>query len=210
MKIADAKKPLLTGLVTLLPVAATVYLLYWFAITAENFLGKFIRILLPAKLYLPGMGLVAGFLLVFVVGILMEGWAAKTVMNKVEQYFYRVPLVKSVYGSIREFLHFISHGKGKGLQQVVTVNVGEADMQLIGFVTRNELASFPGKDMEQRIAVFLPFSYQIGGFTALVPRAAVTPLDVPMEEALRFVLTAGISANGGTLFRGKGPTTKDE
>jgi len=178
------------------PVALTVAIPFWFAEVAENFVGKFIRIILPSSWYLPGMGLIAGFLLIFTVGFLMEGWAANALMNKFEQYIYRVPFVKSIYGSIQEFLHFISHGKSKGLRQVVTVTLGGTDIKMIGFVTKSDLSNFPGEDMAARIAVFIPLSYQLGGYTALVPRSAIEPLDMPMEEALRFVLTAGIAAKG--------------
>ncbi len=196
MKFTDIKKRLLTGLITIVPLTLTIAILFWFAEVAENFVGKFISIILPNGWYLPGMGLILGILVVFSVGFLMEGWAASALMNRFEQYVYRVPFVKSIYGSIQEFLHFVSHGKSKGLRQVVAVTLGGTDIKVIGFVTKNDLSSFPGTDMADRIAVFIPLSYQLGGYTALVRRSAIEPLDMPMEEALRFVLTAGIAAKG--------------
>jgi uncharacterized membrane protein len=61
---------ILTGLVTILPVVLTLYLLYWFAVSAESALGGLIRLVLPENLYWPGMGLIAGLVVVFVVALI--------------------------------------------------------------------------------------------------------------------------------------------
>jgi len=103
-----------------------------------------------------------------------------------------VPLIKSIYRAVRDFLTFLSKGKDRGPRQVVAIKVGQTGIKLVGFVTRKDL-SFLGESLEEgRVAVYLPFSYQIGGYTALVQQAAVEPLDVPLEEAMQFVMTAGI------------------
>ena len=76
---------IITGLVTILPVVLTLYLLYWLAVSAESALGRMIRLFLPDRLYWPGMGLVAGLTAVFVVGLLMHTYVVQRVFAKGEQ-----------------------------------------------------------------------------------------------------------------------------
>jgi uncharacterized membrane protein len=185
-------KIILTGLVAVLPITATFYLFVWLMTTAENVLGGVLEFSLPVGWYWPGMGVVAGLVMIFFAGLLMENFFARKVVEKVEGLIYRVPLIKSIYRAVRDFLTFLSQGKNRGPRQVVTVKVGQTGIKLVGFVTRHDL-SFLGVGLDdERVAVYIPLSYQIGGYTALVPLSAVEPLDVPLEKAMQFVMTAGI------------------
>ncbi|MCK4950227.1 MAG: DUF502 domain-containing protein [Gammaproteobacteria bacterium] len=187
---------ILTGLVTILPVVFTLYLLYWFAITAESMLGNMIRLVLPRNLYWPGMGLIAGLVVVFVVGLLMHAYLVQRLFAKGEQLLYRMPLIKSVYRAIRDFFDYFSPTKKKEFEQVVAVSIGDTGMQVIGFVTQADMQCLP-KDFreEDSVLVYLPLSYMIGGYAVLMPRSAVRPLDMNMEEAMRFTLTAGVTGS---------------
>jgi len=185
---------ILTGLVTILPVVFTLYLLYWFAITAESMLGNMIRLVLPKNLYWPGMGLIAGLVVVFVVGLLMHAYLVQRLFAKGEQLLYRMPLIKSVYRAIRDFFDYFSPTKKKEFEQVVAVSIGNTGMQVIGFVTQADMQRLPEDFREENsVLVYLPLSYMIGGYAVLMPRSAVRPLDMNMEEAMRFTLTAGVT-----------------
>lgn len=185
---------LITGLVTILPVAVTLYLLYWLAVSAEAALGGMIRGLLPEELYWPGMGLIAGLVVVFVTGLLMQIYVIQRLFSKGEQLIYRMPLIKSLYRAIRDFFDYFSPTQKKEFGQVVAVTIGNTGMQVIGFVTQAEPEHLP-EDFRQEdsILVYLPLSYMIGGYAVLMPRSMVRPLDMNMEEAMRFTLTAGIT-----------------
>ena len=102
---------ILTGLVTILPLVLTLYLLYWLAVTAESLLGGTILRLLPKKLYWPGMGLIASLALVFVVGLLMRTYVVQRLFAKAEQLLYRMPLINTVYRAIRDFFDYFSPTK---------------------------------------------------------------------------------------------------
>ncbi|MBU0910194.1 MAG: DUF502 domain-containing protein [Proteobacteria bacterium] len=190
------KKIILTGLIAVLPITATLYLLVWLMTTAEHVLGGVLKFIFPVGWYWPGMGFVAGVIIISIVGLMMENFFARKVMEWVEGLIYRVPLIKSIYRAVRDFLTFLSRGKEKGPRQVVTVKLGESGIKLIGFVTRHDL-SFLGESLsDERVAVYIPLSYQIGGYTALVPLSALEPVDVPLEKAMQFVMTAGIIEGG--------------
>lgn len=182
-----------TGVITILPVVLTLYLLYWLAISAEEMLGTAIRFILPAGFYWPGMGVVAGLLVVFVIGLLMHAYVVQRLFDRAEQLLYRLPLVKSVYRALRDFLDFFSPDQKKEFEHVVAVSLGNG-MQVIGFVTQAVSERLP-EDFQDgdEILVYVPMSYMIGGFSLFMPRSAVRPLKMNMDEAMRFTLSAGIT-----------------
>jgi len=184
----------LTGLAAVLPIVATFYLLAWLVLAAESILSAAVRSILPEKLYWPGLGVAIFVLLVFLIGLFMRTWVAQKLFSWGEALLYRTPVVKMVYGALRDFSGFLTEPKQKGLQQVVSVQLGSSDARLIGFVTRDDLSGLPqGIGGTDTVAVYLPMSYQIGGYMALVPRSSIQPVDMSIEDAMRLVLTAGIS-----------------
>ena len=189
-------KTLLTGFITILPVVLTIYLLYWLAVSAESVLGKMIRLMLPDHLYWPGMGVIAGLVVVFAVGLLMHAYVVQRLFARGEQVLYHLPLIKTIYRSIRDFFEYFSPAREKEFEQVVAVSFGDTGMQVIGFVTQALPENMPENFREKdSILVYLPLSYMIGGYAVLVPRSAVRSLDMNMEEAMRFTLTAGVTGS---------------
>lgn len=183
-----------TGLVTIVPVLLTIYLIYWFITSTETVLGNLIRFLLPNLNYWPGMGVFMALVLVFLIGLLMHIYVVQRLFEKAEQLLYHTPLIKSVYGAIRDFFQYFSSSKEKDFQQVVSVQFD--DVELIGFITQNDSDALPaGLGSEEKILVYLPMSYMIGGYAILVSREKVKTLDMKMEEAMRFCLTAGVATN---------------
>lgn len=181
-------KYILTGLITMLPVILTFYLLYWLVVSAETLL----RNLIPKDIYLPGMGVTAALLAMLVVGMLMHTRPIKQLFTRGERIFYHLPLVKSIYASFRDLMDYFSPARKKDFEQVVSVTLGDTGMRLIGFVTQAD-EQLPADFQDDHVMVYLPMSYMIGGYAVLVPRAAVQPLNMSMEEAMRYVLTAGVT-----------------
>ncbi|HIJ78108.1 MAG: DUF502 domain-containing protein [Desulfobulbaceae bacterium] len=191
LSLRNLNKTFFTGLVALLPITATIYLFFWVMAAAESFFGDIIQVVLPAQWYRPGMGVAASLAMIFLVGLMMEFILIKAIADRFEGIIYRMPLVKSIYGSIREFLSFLLEGKSKGPRQVVAVNFGN-DITMVGFVTKRNLSFLKTEAVTGKVAVYFPFSYQIGGYTVMVPVDQLIPLDMPMDKAMRFVMTAGI------------------
>lgn len=188
-------RQMVTGLVTILPVALTLYLLYWFFRSAESMLGGLLQFILPEAIYWPGMGVIAGLGLIFVLGLLMRNYVFQKLFNKTEELLFNVPLIKSVYGMLRDFFHYFSSSKNRDFQQVVAVDIN--GLKMIGFLTQSDMHQLPEgmSDPEaDNVLVYLPMSYMIGGYALLVPRSSITMLDMSMEDAMRFALTAGVAS----------------
>ena len=186
----------LQGLAIALPITVTLALLYWLAAMAEDFLGGLIRQLFPGLQYWTGLGILAAIAIVFALGILMNAWFARHLMRLFDALLDRIPLVKSIYGSLRDIAILLSDKDSKSrFKKVVAVRVAE-QVRLIGFVTVEDFAALsqssksPG---QASVGVYLPMSYQIGGFTVFVPESSLEPLDMSVEDAMRFTLTAGVS-----------------
>lgn len=183
----------LKGLATVLPVGLTLYLVYWMSISIEALLSPLLKAVIPDVYYHPGMGFAAGVIVLFFIGLLVNAWIVQWMIGMGENILQRIPLIKSVYGGLRDFMDFFSSSdQRKDMQQVVLVEV--AGMQVMGFITRDSLDHLPeGIDNDDLVSVYLPMSYQIGGYTAYIPRSRLTPVDMKMEDAMRQILTAGLS-----------------
>lgn len=190
-------KTFLKGLATLLPVALTLYLIYWLAVSAEKALSPILKSFMPEHLYWPGMGVLAAIALIFAMGIAVNAWLVQRLLSMGEDLLDRIPLVKSVHGALRDFMHFFSRDKQReNLNNAVAVTIG--NVQLLGFQVRDDLTSVLDSgeyDPNNKVAVYLPMSYQIGGYTVLLDRNQVQSLKIGNEDAMRWILTAGLSTS---------------
>jgi uncharacterized membrane protein len=183
----------LTGLLTVLPLIVTVYFVLWVLSMLEHFFGKQVLLLIPDQWYRTGMGLAVAVVFVFVVGLLMDAILFRRLFGWTEKVLLEIPLVRSVYAALRDLLGLFAQHKEPSLQ-VVSLDL-PGNLRLLGFITRSDFSDAPaGIARKDEVAVYLPMSYQIGGYTVLVPRSACTPVEMPREEAMKFILTAGLKA----------------
>jgi uncharacterized membrane protein len=185
----------LAGLLALLPIVVTAAVLMWLIGTAESLLGGLLGVVLPAPLRLPGMGLILALLLIFLVGLSLQGIVMRQLLAWLEAALNRIPLVKTVYGAVRDLTSLMSGESNRRFNQVVMVQLPDLPIRLVGFVTVDDLrkTDLPVEEAADEVAVYLPMSYQIGGYTLMLPRRLLTPLDMRFEDAMRFVITAGVS-----------------
>ena len=181
----------LRGLVVVLPIALTIAVLAWFIAASEDFLGGMLRTQLPEQFYWPGLGIVLGVALVFAAGIVVNARIARRLLGHADSLLARVPVVKTIYLSIRDIAAFMSRDSHKGFSQVVAVRIQE--MRLIGFVTTERPEGLPAA--EKLVGVYLPMSYGIGGYTVYLPKALLEPLDISLEDAMRITMSGGVSAS---------------
>ena len=186
-------KIFLTGILTILPILATIYLVVWLFAAVERFLGKQLLLLMPDEYYRAGMGLLAALVLIFLIGLLMRAWLFRQLIKLGESILLKIPLIQVVYRSLKDLFGLFSDDKNSEALQVVSVQLPGTDMRLLGFLTRSDFSDMPkGVGNEDEVAVYLPMSYQVGGYTVMMPRNRVTPVPMSREEAMRFVLTAGL------------------
>lgn len=180
------------GLAVGLPIILTIALIVWLVQTLENWLGAPLKWLLGGA-YLPGMGLIIGLGLLIALGLFASTWIGGRLLDWLGGLVERLPLVKTVYGAIKDVMAMFNQSKAQKLDKAVVVTWGE--QRFLGFITREDAKGLPdGLLNEGDVVVYIPMGYQIGGFPILVNRKNVTPINMSVEAALKFALTAGVSA----------------
>lgn len=173
-----AIKNFLRGLVIVVPIAVTVYLLY----VAFTWVDRLI------PLPFPGAGV--GILLA---GIVLIGWLGSNFVGRwfvqlTESLFTRAPLVRLIYASIKDLLEAFV-GDRKRFDQPVAVKLAEG-VRTLGFVTQEDLGFLA---LEGNVAVYLPFAYSMAGSLVIVPAANVERLQADSAAVMAMVVSGGVS-----------------
>jgi uncharacterized membrane protein len=173
------------GLLTILPVALTLYLLYVFLAWTEAAALWVLRPLI-GSFYIPGLGLVFGVLIILVIGYLVSKKSVRKLLSFAEIPFTNLPVVKSIYSSLKSFADYFTPTGKPGEQSVVILRMPGHGLEIVGLVTRRSFADLPpGFLPGERVAVYLPMGYMIGGYTVFVPVEWVQPIAMSVEEAMR-------------------------
>ncbi|MDH3787303.1 MAG: DUF502 domain-containing protein [Xanthomonadales bacterium] len=187
-------KLFLQGLAVVIPAALTGAILWWFARGAEQILGGLLKSFLPAGWYIPGMGVVSGIAMTILVGLLTHVILFQKLFALGDSILNRLPLVKTIYSALQDFIDYLRPDSKVAMSKVVLVKVPGQQFEQLGFVTREDFSSLPlTLTVEEPIAVYLPMSYQIGGYTLFLPRSCLTPVDLTFEEGMKLVLTGAVS-----------------
>ncbi|GAA0854752.1 hypothetical protein GCM10009114_11720 [Aliiglaciecola litoralis] len=171
-----------------MPLTLTLYFIYWFMTGTERLLTPYV----PTQYYFPGLGIIMACAIILVVGLLVNVFFVSWIVSTANRQVEKIPLVKSIFGAIRDTLTVFKISEKDSSKAVVSVEI-KPDMHLIGFVT----ADLVGKELfndDKKIGVYVPLSFQIGGYTLYVNRDQVTKLDIGVEEAMRIALTGGVKA----------------
>lgn len=162
---------------------------------AEGLFGPFFKSLMGAN-YIPGMGIIVAFIAIVIVGLLVNNYITGKVIHFFISKFEKVPFIKAIYNPLKDLMSlFASSGGQDKMQKVVMVNFDHLGFQSIGLVTREVFDDLPkGSLGSDKIAVYMPMSYMLGGFTVIVPRDAVQELDIPVEKAIKLAITGWIKA----------------
>lgn len=188
------------GLIAVAPLALTLALLLWFFNMIEGIFSIPLKAMI-GDYYFSGLGILVALVLIFIVGIIINNWLIQRCSKAIDALFTRIPLVKTLYNSIGEMMSYFNSKENQNQGQVVSIEI--AGSKMIGLVTRDSFDDLPGGiGGEEEIAVFLPMSYQIGGYTIVVPRSRVQKLSMTVEQGMRFAVTAGVLAQPKKSVKG--------
>lgn len=171
-------KNLLRGLVIVVPIALTLYLLYTAFMALDRLLG------LPV----PGVGLLLILTGLVVIGALAGNFVGRELFLITEKIFTRAPIVRIIYGAIRDLLEAFV-GNKRRFDRAVSVSVTD-DVKVFGFITRDDLASLA---MPGHVAVYVPFSYTWDGCLLVVPRERVEAIEADSASIMALVVSGGVS-----------------
>ena len=170
----------LSGVALLAPLAVTIWVLYTAFATIDNWLG------LPW----PGAGFAITIVLITVFGFVASHVIATQAVAILDTLMARVPLVRLVYGSTKDFLAaFVGEKRRFESPVIVTLFPGGA-VRCLGFITQESLVALrqPG-----HVAVYLPQGYAFAGNLYLVPTEQVQHLDADPAEVMAFIVSGGVT-----------------
>jgi uncharacterized membrane protein len=195
---------ILKGLVTVLPIGLTIYLVYWLAVTLERVFSQLLRAWLPESAYWPGLGIVVGLVVLYLVGLAVNAYLVSSVLGWFDERIERIPVVKTIYVAIRDFMRmFPTGGQRSDLKRVVMVPFGPG--MALGFVTAEGSIPLGTEQAADVVAVYLPMSYMIGGYTVFLPREQLVPTTLSVEEGMRIALMGGVHGSGAGMPQAASP-----
>ena len=174
----------LQGLLFVVPIVVTIYVLYQLIHWIDN--------LLPwlSKLNIPGLGIVALFVLVAGAGYIASRFVRNPLFAYMEHLMERAPMIKLIYTSVKDLIGAFV-GEKKSFNQPVAVKLEkDSDTERIGFMTQNDVRHL-GFGAE-KVAIYLPFSYSFMGELIIVPRENVRLLDSSGPDMIKFVISGGV------------------
>jgi uncharacterized membrane protein len=176
-------KNFLRGIVIVVPVALTLYLLYQAFLAMER-LGALIH--LPA----PGVGVAVLLAAIVAIGALAGNFVGRRLFAFAEQIFTKAPIVRIVYAAIKDLLEAFV-GNKRRFDRPVAVEISEG-VKAFGFVTREDLTSLalPGS-----VAVYIPFSYTWDGCLIIVDRARIRAVEADSASVMAMVVSGGVSSS---------------
>ncbi|MDR1521018.1 MAG: DUF502 domain-containing protein [Planctomycetota bacterium] len=185
----------INGLLATLPLSITLYIAWWIAAQAEGVFGGYLRNWLGVRAdatgyYFYGLGLLVMILFLIMVGLFLEFYLGRLLMGWSEAFLARIPVIKQLYSSVKEIIDFFNPDKRQGAGNYMVIVTLLPDLRLLGYVTRDTLEGIEGNlGEEDDVVVILPFCYQMGGNTIIVPRRTVRRLDLGFEDGMKLALS---------------------
>lgn len=188
----------LTGIVIIFPILITIYIFILIFRTADGILGGFVNTYLDSHFgyKIPGIGIILGVIFVLFTGMLANRFIGRKLFPAVEHFIIKLPLLRHVYSPVKQLSNFLfKNDKDSAFNRVVMVPYPNDSTYSIGFMTNDKLSEMDEKLGKKIVSVLIstppsPFS----GPIIFIPREKVKPLDLSMEEAIKFIVSGGLIA----------------
>lgn len=200
------KKYILTGLLVWLPLAVTVWVLTsvmgmldgifaWLVVAAKTVLPVAVAPYLDELLKIPGLSVIVMVLALLLTGVAVTNIFGQWVLTQSNRLFSNIPIVKSIYTSVKQVSDTLFSSSGQAFREAVLVQYPRAGSWTIAFVTGK-----PGGEVAQNlpgdmVTLYVPTTPNpTSGFMLMVPRQEVTALHMSVDEALKYIISMGVVA----------------
>ncbi len=195
-KLTDLRDIFITGLFVFIPIAITVWLVFWLLSFVNNLVLPVLDYIVPIP-NIPGIGIAITFLIIFVIGLLAQNYFGKKILEFWDAFIDRIPLVRSVYHATRQMMENLFNGKTK-FRKTVLVDFPRKGILSIGFVASETVIN--GEDY---YVVYVPTAPNpTSGYTLFVKKDEVIHTDMTVDEATKIILSGGIVTKESIKFKG--------
>lgn len=183
---------MIRGALVIIPIAAAIFLIYWIFVKVDSALNLSDVIWVDQTgkpIYIPGLGIVTVLIILIVVGIVVTNFVTDPIKKWFGRWFKRLPVFNVIYTSFKDITEAFV-GDDKKFSEPVVVEVNETGLKKIGFITQKDLSKigYPGE-----VAVYFPLSYSFAGQLCIVSMKRVKPLNMSASEAMKFIVSGGVS-----------------
>ncbi|WP_421709902.1 DUF502 domain-containing protein [Algihabitans sp.] len=182
-------------------IAAPLGITIWLTWGVISFVDARVTPLVPARwnpetylpFGLPGLGLIVVLIFLILVGMLFTGIAGRMVMRQFERLLDQVPVVRSIYGAVKQIFETVLAQRSQAFREVALVQYPQRGCWAIGFVTGVTKGEVQRLTDETLVSVFVPATPNpTTGFLLFLPSDEVNILDMTVEQGLKLVVSGGI------------------
>ncbi|HEY5576728.1 MAG TPA: DUF502 domain-containing protein [Deferrimonas sp.] len=187
------KKSFLTGVFVLVPLALSLMLLLWFFEKVDTLfspvLDGVVRTLFPGTDHVPGTGILAGLIIILLLGTLARSVVGKRLLDALDRLIERIPGYRGVYSTIKQLTDAFSPQNTKSFKEVLLVEYPMEGSYALGFRTMTV------EEGERRlVVVYIPTNHLYLGEVIFIPEEKAVRLEMSIEQAVRLLVSAGIAA----------------
>lgn len=186
----------LTGLIVLLPAVISIFVLWRLFTGLDRILGRFVELWLGYKI--PGVGLVALILIIIGIGAIASNIIGRRLIRIGEAIVARIPIIRWIYRTTKQLFSTLLAERSTSFRKVVLINYPYKGMYSMAFQTSESAGPVEDAvDGRRLVSVFLPTTPNpTSGYFLLVPQEDVIPLDISVNEGLKYIISAGALARG--------------
>lgn len=191
--IRHLRTKIITGLLVILPLGITIFILKFVFTALDNFVGplgpEVTHFLFHRELHIPGLGIIIFFLLLYLLGLIATNVMGRKLVNWTDRFFTNLPIIKNIYLSSKQLTDAFSATRKGSFRQAVFVEFPQPGNFMLGFIT-NELSDLTP---QVKVAVFIPTAFiPPQGFTLFLPKEKIIPSQLTIEEAIKAIMSVGI------------------
>lgn len=198
-KIAKAlKKYLITGVLVWLPIAVTIWAMSYIISAADRLINLLPESWQPQHFWgfnIPGLGIVAATVVLFVTGVLAANVLGRRILGAWDSLLGRIPVVKSIYSSVKKVSESLLSDSSRSFKTPVLVPFPQPGIWTIAFVSGHIPAKLKGSlpQDDDYISVYVPTTPNpTGGYYIMVKKSDVRELDMSVDQALKYVISLGM------------------
>lgn len=183
---------LIKGTLVTVPVAGAIFLIVWVVASVDNALNltsHFLEDEHGHPLYIPGIGILTVLLILIFVGVIFTTFVTEPIRAWLSRTIDKIPLFNTLYSSIKDFTEAFV-GDAKKFNEPVLVLVNETGLKKIGFLTQRDLNKI---GLPHEVIVYFPYSYSVAGQVVVVKASHVQRLDMSATDAMKLVVSGGVS-----------------
>ncbi len=186
------KRYLLAGLLLWTPIAITIWVITWVFDALDNVLPVALRSEVLFGVHVPGFGVLVVVLFILVTGFLAANLIGQKLVEVWEGVMRRIPLVRSIYSSVKQVSDTILSPNGQAFRQAVLVQYPRHGSWTIGFLTGTPSAEVASHLPADCVSIYVPTTPNpTSGFFLMMPRTEVVELSIGVDAALKYVVSMG-------------------